>query len=161
MPHLLIKLEKGLSSMEAYIVVCALLLMLILALGQIIARNLFDSGFPRADALLRYLVLLISFFGAVLAITERRHIKLDIISVWLPEKWRSRLEVAFDLVSSVVCGVFSWAAARFWQMEWQVAPTGERWIAAMAVVLPVSFALLTVHFALQGVLGSMSATEAK
>ncbi len=151
------RLEKALAGIEAVIAVCGLSMMLVLACTQIIARNLFETGFPTADTLLRYLVLLVSFSGALLAIKEHRHIKIDVALTWLPDRWRHVLERGFNFFSSAVCAVLAWAAARFWWLEWQFASSHEKWIAGMALILPVSFMLLALHFVLRGLLGSSGA----
>jgi TRAP-type C4-dicarboxylate transport system permease small subunit len=147
--RLLTRLERVLAGIEAALAVLALFLMLLLAMTQLIARNFFDTGFPVADTLLRYLVLLVSFLGAVLAVGERRHIKIDVASVWVPVGWRPWLDTVFSLLSAAVCALLCWAAARFWWMGWQFAPVTEKWVAALAMILPISFALLSLEFVLR------------
>ena len=149
MVPLLSRLERTLDRLEAFLAVAGLILMLVLSLVQIGARNFFDTGFPLADELLRYLVLLVSFLGAVLAVREQRHIKIDIALSWMAPAWRHLVEVLFNFLSSVVCILFAWAAARFWAVEWQTAPAPDKWIAGLVLVLPVSFALLALHFLLR------------
>ena len=149
------KLEFYLTRSEGIIAIAGLVLLLGLSLAEICARNLFHTAIPGADILDRYLVLWISFFGAVLAVRER-HIKIDAVAVWLPEAWRRRLERPIFIFSAVVCGGLFWAAARFWQQEWFYAPAAEKWIAALGVVIPLSFFLLTFHFVLRFLIGPRS-----
>ena len=52
--HPLARLEHYLNTLEAWIAAGGLLLMLALALTEIVARNLFETGFPVAETLLRY-----------------------------------------------------------------------------------------------------------
>lgn len=149
MRHLLDRLERALDGIEASVAVAGLAAMLVLALIQVLARNLFETGFPRAEIVLRYLVLLVSFAGATLAIREHRHIKIDVALTWFPQAWRTRVGRLCSLLAAAVCGVFAWASARFFWEEWQYAPSHEAWIAAMALIMPVSFVLMAVHFLLR------------
>ncbi len=149
MRHLLNRLERALDGIEAYVAVGGLAAMLVLAVVQVLARNLFETGFPRAEIVLRYLVLLVSFAGATLAIREHRHIKIDVALTWFPEAWRARMGWLCSLLAALVCAVFARASARFFWEEWQYAPPHETWIAAMAAIMPVSFALMAMHFVLR------------
>lgn len=146
------QLEFQLTRAESFVAIAGLVLLLGLSLAEIGARNFFHSSIPGADVLDRYLVLWVSFLGAVLAV-RGRHIKIDALAVWFPESWRRRLERPIFLFSSLVCGSLSWAAMRFWREEWLHAPAAERWITVLAVILPLSFFLLTVHFALRFLIG--------
>jgi len=146
------KLEFQLTRVESFVAIAGLVLLVVLSLAEIGARNFFHSSIPGADVLDRYLVLWVSFLGAVLAV-RGRHIKIDALAVWFPDDWRRRLERPIFLFSSVVCGGLFWAAARFWREEWLHAPATERWITALAVILPLSFFLLALHFALRFLIG--------
>ncbi len=146
------KLEFHLTRVESIVAIAGLVLLLGLTLAEIGARNFFHSSIPGADVLDRYLVLWVSFLGAVLAVRDR-HIKIDAVAVWFPDAWRRRLERPIFLFSSVVCGILFWAAARFWREEWLYAPAAERWITMLAVIIPLSFFLLTAHFALRFLIG--------
>lgn len=146
----MLKLERMLARVEAVIAVGGFAAMVVLSFAQILARNLFNTGLPGTDILLRYLVLVVSFFGAVLAVREQRHIRLDVLSSLMPLSWRHRLRVSFHFVSAGVCGVLGWAAVRYWREEWHYAMSGDRWPAALSIVLPVSLALLSFHFLLRG-----------
>lgn len=149
------KLEFYFTRIESTFAISGLVLMLGLSLSEIILRNLFHTSIPGADVLIRYLVLWVSFIGAVVAVRER-HIKVEIISVWLPEEWRRRLERPIFLFSAAVCAIIAWAAIRFWHQEWINVPLGEKWIAWLSIVIPLSFILLTLHFMLRFVIGPRS-----
>ncbi|MBI3546720.1 MAG: TRAP transporter small permease [Gammaproteobacteria bacterium] len=146
------KLEFYLTRTESAIAISSLLLLLSLSLAEISARNFWHTAIPGAEVLDRYLVLWVSFLGAVMAVRER-HIKIDAVAVWLPESWRRKLERPIFIFSAVVCGGLFWAAARFWHEEWLHAPAVEKWIAALGIIIPVSFFLLTFHFTLRFIIG--------
>lgn len=149
------KLESFLTRTESVIAIAGLVLMLALSLTEIILRNAFHTSIPGANVLTRYLVLWVSFIGAVLAVRER-HIKIEVIAIWLPEIWHRRLERPIFLFSAVVCGGICWTAGRFWYQEWLHVPAGEKWIALLGIIIPVSFFLLTFHFSLRFLIGPRS-----
>ena len=107
----------------------------------------------------RYLVLWVSFLGAVLAVRER-HIKIDAVAVWFPESWRRKLERPIFVFCSVVCGFLFWAALRFWREEWAHVATAEKWVAGLGVIIPFSFFLLAAHYAIRFVIGPRSPDRA-
>ena len=123
-----------------------------LSLTEIGARNFFHTSIPGADVLNRYLVLWISFLGAVLAVPGR-HIKIDIATAWISEPWQRKMERPVYFFSAVVCSGLGLAATRFWQSEWQYATPDEKWIAALSIIIPISFFLLALHFVLCLVMG--------
>lgn len=152
------KIEFYLTRAETLTASACLLAILALSLIEIGARNILHSGIPGASTMIQYLVLWVSFLGAVLAVRER-HIKIDVATAWFSEAWRGRLERPIFTFSALVCGTLFWAAARFWRDEWLSVSSDEKWIAAMGIIFPVSFCLLTLHFALRVIIGPRSATR--
>lgn len=152
----LTRCQTALVRVEEWLAVFSVLLLLGASLAQIIARNLFHSGFPLADPLTRHLVLYIAFLGAALAVAQDRHIKIDIAGYLLTPRARARLYRPFCLLAALVCAVFFSAAVRFFHAAWQAAAPNERWVMAMAVILPVGYLLLVMHFLLQAAVGSNS-----
>ena len=154
----LIQLRDGLVRIETWLAAGSLLLLLCLAVVQILARNLFDTGIADADSLTRYLVLYVTFFGAAVAVERNRHIKIDVCCVMLPTRALRTLYRPMRAIAALVCGVLAAAAIRFWLDEWQFAPQHERWQVGVALVIPLGFMLLTVQFALAAVIGEEHAS---
>lgn len=147
-PAWITRFRDGLNRLEITIAGVSLLLLLSLVFGQILARNLFHSSIPEADILSRYLVLYVAFFGAALAIRSHRHIRLDIVAALLTHRQIRLIRMPLYLISAVVCGMFTHAAARFWYDDWQYVSENEHWSAILALVTPFGFALLTLNFVL-------------
>ncbi len=143
-------LRHALIRMEKFIAGLSLLLLLALVFGQVLARNFFDTSIPGADILSRYLVLYVTFFGAALAVEHQRHIKLDVIAVFMKPGNIRRLNPPLYLISAAVCAVLAWAAGRFWYDDWQYIADHERWSSILALVTPAGFLLLALHFLLGG-----------
>lgn len=138
---------------ERWLAATSLLLLIILAFIQILARNFFDTGIPSADTLTRQLVLYVTFFGAALAVSRDRHIKIDICCTLLSAATLRRLYRPTRAIAALVCGLLSDAAIRFWRDEWLYAANNEHWQVLVALVIPVGFILLTAEFTLGAVLG--------
>ena len=150
------KIEDVLLRVESVIASVSLVAILLLSLIEIGARNFLHTGIPGASILIQYLVLWVSFFGAVLAV-RGRHIKIDVATLLISEIWRKKLERPIYFFSALVCAALFWAAARFWQSEWIAASHEDQWVAAMGIIFPVCFCLLSLHFALRGIIGPCSA----
>lgn len=150
---LLADIQARLLRMERWLGGTCLLLLLILALTQIVARNLFSIGLPMADTLTRYLVLYVTFFGAILAIHGQRHISLDVLCVWLGKCWRDRLHRPLHFIGALVTALLCQAAWAYWWDEWTYVSDDERWMTLLALILPVGFGLLSLHFLLAGLIG--------
>ena len=148
----LVRLENGAAALS-------LLALLLLAVSQIIARNFFEIGLPVADKLTRILVLYVMFFGAVLAIERRRHIKIDILCTLMPAALTERLYRPVQAVAAFICLLFALAAIRFWRDEWAYAADYERWQTLVILIIPVGFVLLSLHFVLAVLLGKNPAVS--
>lgn len=141
-------LERVLFRVEALLAALSLASILGLSLIEIIARNIWHTGIPSASIFIQYLVLWVTFLGAVLAVNGR-HIKIDVATVLLSNSTRRKLEAPICFFAAIICAILCWAAVRFWLSEWQAAAIGERWVAAMSLVFPLCFGLLSVHFFLR------------
>ena len=143
-------MRHALVRMETFMAGGALLLLLALVFGQVLARNFFETGIPNAEILSRYMVLYVAFFGAVLAVERHKHIRIDVVAACMsPERIR-KLRSPLYLISSVLCGIMTWAAMRFWYDDWQYVAEHERWSSVLALITPFGFFLLSLHFLLGG-----------
>ncbi len=140
--------ERRLQCAEALIAVLSLTLLLVLSVGEIIARDAFQRVLPGVDTLTRYLVLLVGFLGAVLA-GHDRHLKVDLASLWLSDRARDRLTRPVAGISALVCGALSVAAWRFWREEWRYAVGPGRETALLEIIIPAGLLLLSLHFSLR------------
>jgi TRAP-type transport system small permease protein len=146
--HYLITLEKILAA-------SSLLLLLAFTLIQVIARNFFETGFPSLEVMSRHLVLYVAFLGAALITEDQNHIKIDFLSHFLSEKQKIILLRPLSILAAIICSAFAWHASRFWLDEWQYAGESDRWIALLAAILPIGFALIALHFVLLAISGAM------
>ena len=135
----LIQIEKFLAGLS-------LLILLILSLSQVILRNFFELGFSDIDVIARHLVLFITFMGAALVSEGNRHIKIDCVSSAIKESYREKLREPLLGISSLICAIFFWYALQFWLDEKKYAPDNEQLALYLALILPVGFLTLSLHF---------------
>lgn len=78
--------------------------MVALSFSQVVARNLFSTGFLWIDQILRLEVLWIAFLGAALATAYNQHIKIDFLaSVIRSDLSKKIIGMGAHLFSFVVC----------------------------------------------------------
>lgn len=127
--------------------------MMLLSVGEIIAREFFETGLYWSGETIRLMVLWLAMVGAVAACRENRHIRVDAISHLLSDRAIGYTRLLVDLFAAIVCAVVAWHAWRYLQLEVEFEETVlEETPAWMAhAVVPVAFALLSYRF-LVGVL---------
>lgn len=122
--------------------------MMLLAVGQIVLRELFSTGFIWADELIKLMVLWLAMVGSIAACRDNRHIRIDAISHVLPDKAILVIRVIVDLFAAAVCGVLAWQAWRWTQLEIEFEDTvlidTPAWLAH--VIVPFAFAIVSYRF---------------
>jgi len=150
-------LDRGLRWLEDGFLVGLLGAMILLAATAIVQRNIFDAGFIWADELLRLMVLWVALLGAVSASREDHHIRIDLLTRYLPFAWRRYTRMFTDLFTVAVCGLVAWYAFQFVQLEYEfgseVLDGYPAWIVQM--ILPVGFGLIALRYLVLLVRGIM------
>jgi len=133
--------------------VSMLSVMMLVAVGQIVMREAFGTGFGWADELVRLMVLWLALVGSVAACRENRHIRIDALSHVLPDVAVNVIRVLVDVFAAVVCGVIAVQAWRFLQIEIEYEDTvlvdTPAW--AAHAIMPAAFALMSYRFAVASV----------
>jgi len=159
---MLTRLKRLIQLLENTLMVLMLGGMMLLATAQILLRNLFDSGLFWGDPALRVLVLWLALAGAIAATRENRHIRIDLLSRFLGEGGRRRLQAVNDLFSAAVCGLIAWHAGRFVHLEWQEGTIlfGKlpAWFGES--IIPVGFGIMALRFLLNPLLGPVASEKA-
>ena len=145
----LARLERFGRLAENALLVVLLGTLVLLAVGQIILREVFETGFFRADELIKLLVLWLAMVGSIAATRDNRHIRIDALSHLLPDKAVTAVRLFVDTFAAAVCAVVAWQAWRYLQLEIEFEDTVlinvPAWIAH--VVVPGAFALISYRFA--------------
>ena len=147
--HALARLERFGRLAENAALVVLLGSLVLLAVGQIVLREIFETGFFRADELIKLIVLWLAMVGSIAATRDNRHIRIDALSHLLPAAAVTAIRVLVDVFAAIVCGVVAWQAWRYLQLEIEFEDTVlinvPAWIAHM--VVPGAFALMSYRFA--------------
>jgi TRAP-type C4-dicarboxylate transport system permease small subunit len=144
------KLINFINKIEDGLLVIILTSMIILAVYQIIARNLFSEGIVWIDPLLRTLVLWVGLSGAVVATRTDNHIRIDVFTKYLPKNFQPYIQRIVYLFTLSICLLVAWHAGRFVYSEYEygtIAFSGvPSWLAGL--IIPVSFSLIAIRYAL-------------
>lgn len=133
---------------ENVLLIALLGAMLLLAVSQIVLREVFNTGIVWAGELLKLMVLWLAMIAAIAACRDNRHIRIDALSHVLPDSAIRVTRVVVDLFAAVVSAVIAWHAWRYLQLEIEFADTvlvdTPAWVAH--IVVPVSFAIVAYRF---------------
>jgi TRAP-type C4-dicarboxylate transport system permease small subunit len=140
------------TAIENGLLVLLLAAMMLLAVGQIVLRIFFDSGFIWADELVKNMVLWVALVASVAAARSGRHLRIDVLSHFVPERLARLPAVVVHLFAALVCGVIAWHSARYIGLTIQdgdkVLLDTPAWL--VQGILPVAFLLMTWHFLVAG-----------
>jgi C4-dicarboxylate transporter DctQ subunit len=146
-------LERFGTAAENAMLVVLLGAMIVLAVGQIAMRELFETGLIWADELVKLLVLWIAMLGSVAASRDDRHLRIDVLSHTLSDKMISMTRLVVEIFAAVICGVVTWHAFRWLQIEFEDKDTVlidvPAWFAHS--ILPLAFLLMSYRFALSSI----------
>ncbi|NOQ68867.1 MAG: TRAP transporter small permease subunit [Gammaproteobacteria bacterium] len=144
------KFIKLIEVFEDSLLVILLSSMIVFAVYQIIARNLFGEGIVWIDPLLRTLVLRVGLSGAVVATRTDHHIRIDVFAKYIPKHLQKYIQRIAYLFTLSVCLLIAWHAARFVYSEYEYATIAfasvPSWLTAL--IIPVSFSLIAIRYAL-------------
>jgi len=101
-------------------------------------------------------VLWTGFFGAALAASKNRHINIDVLTRFLPERVKSGINILTNLFAATICALLMQAAITFVRQEMadgNVVIEGiPSWYAEL--IIPVGFGLLVFHFLVRAVVSA-------
>lgn len=148
-------LGRWLRQVEIGLLAVLFLALVVLGLTQIGLRNLADSALPWADPAMRACVLWLAMLSAALAADEARHIRIDILSRYLPPGLRGWVERGVFVLTSLVCLAMTAASMRILELEYEFSDLAflgvPRWI--VLAIIPIGFALMAWRFMRRAVLG--------
>lgn len=140
--------ERWGTAVENGVMVLLLAGMMIVAVGQIVLRVFFSGGFVWADELLKLMVLWIALIASIAASRSNRHLRIDIVSHFVPKKYARVPVMMVDAFASFMCGVLAWQSYRYVRLS--VGDTVLVDVPAWMVysILPVAFAIMSYRFLL-------------
>lgn len=146
----LFSLDRGLARVETWLLTLSVMFLLVFAFLQIVLREVFDSGINWADVFNRLMVLWIGFFGATLAAGENRHLSLEVLTKFLPERAKPLVSMFVNSFVIAVAVALTYYAGLFFidQITFESADllfTGlpKAWF---TVVFPLGFGLIAFRY---------------
>lgn len=161
-------IDKALARFEGWLIIALLWMMVILTFLQVCLRGLFIKAHVQwanylmgyldwSEPFVRLLVLWLTLLGASLITAENKHIKIDLFSSILPQKWLPVRELIIAVVCVLICTIMLYACMGYVKMEMEFGGVMflnlPNWICQL--ILPLGFALLVFRFLLRAIDQSM------
>jgi TRAP-type C4-dicarboxylate transport system permease small subunit len=145
-------LQQAINRLEDALLALVLIGMITLAASQILLRNLGVGGVAWGDPLLRVLVLWVALLGAMAATRDAHHIRIDLLTRFLPAPVQGPVRRLTDLFAALVCGLIAWHGARFVHMEYLAATALFDGVPAWVceVIIPFGFGVMALRYLLRG-----------
>ncbi len=159
MAALLHRLHRTLHQIEDGLIVAVLLFMVLLAVAQIVLRNFFGTSLVWIEPLLQNAVLWIGLLGAMIASRNDEHIRIDVASSLLPEKYHPFLTTFVDLFTAFICVLVAWYSVGFVIEEHEYATPAfagaPAWLQSWVLqsIIPLGFSVMAVRYVVLFVLG--------
>ena len=148
-------IDRGLTTLVTVLLVLSFAIMLVLAVAQVLLREIIHTNILWGDMAARHLVIWVGFFGAYMAGRAGRHFHVGFLSRFLGPRVQSWLSVVSDLFAAAVCGYLvaaSWTFVTVGLDPHAVLFLGIRQTAA-AMIVPAGFILMGLQFFLRSVQG--------
>ncbi|MGI9262112.1 MAG: TRAP transporter small permease [Woeseiaceae bacterium] len=144
------RLERWGTALENTALVLMLGGLMLLAVAQIVLRVFFSFGFVWADELVKLFVLWIALIASIAASRSNRHLRIDVLSHFVAEKYARIPRVIVDGFAAFMCGLLAWHSFRYVlltvEFEDTVLVDLPAWIAYG--LLPLAFVLMSYRFVL-------------
>ncbi len=143
------RMHKGVIFCEKSVVLMLLFTMILLSFGQVVARNIFSTGFMWVDEVLRLQVLWLTFLGAGLAAEYNRHVKIDVLGHLLGGSTATKVVDSLgQLVALLVCVLLTMGAVEFIRVEAQYSSSAifrgiPDWV--FRIVIPYFFFSMAIR----------------
>jgi len=140
---------------EDWVLTILVVLMVVLAGGQIVLRNVFHSGIAWAEPVLNVLLLWSAMLGAVVATREDQHIGLDFIGRFVhgvPLRVVRFIALSFAAVFCAYLAWFSYGmfADTYMDRSSSLSAGIPAWLEQ--AILPVGFGLMALRFFIRSLL---------
>lgn len=150
MKHYVSGAIKAINKFEDWFLIIMLAAMVVLAITQILYRNVFGEGIVWIDPLLRTLVLWVAIAGAVVAARNNSHIRIDYFMRYFSKKVSRVVQRAAYAFCVFICGVISWHAAVFVRSDYEYNTIAfsnvPAWVTEL--VIPIGFFMMAVRYLL-------------
>lgn len=137
------------SRLCMYLAVAGLLTIVVVVAWQVFGRYVLNDTPTWAESLALVLVLYVTMFGAAVGVRDARHIGLDSLAYFVPDKYH----IWFELLCHVLVGIFGLT------MAWNGGKLAESVMSYKIPVLGISEGLNHVPLVIAGLLIALFSVE--
>lgn len=147
----LVRVLDALERIESALLFLLFAALVLVAVYQIVARNLWGGGLAFGDVFVRIAVLWVTVIGALLASRRDSHIRIDLLTRFFRPATKVRVGQAAALFTALVTGAFAWYAAQLVALDYADGVAGIGTVPAWVceLILPVGFALIALKYVLR------------
>jgi len=140
--------QRIIYRVEDSVLVGLLLVMIVMAVLQILLRNLFGTGIVWSDILVRILVLWVGLVGAMVASRQGNHINIDIMDRFLSERKKIAAKFIVELFTAFICLIVAYYSLQFVKMEFAQGGTAfakvPTWLCES--IIPFGFMVMALRY---------------
>ena len=142
------KLDNGLRQVEKWCMVIALLAMGIIMTLEVVFR-LFFGGLTWSEELAKYIFVWMVFIGMSYGIGKDIHIRLDVVTIRMPDKVKRILRIVTDVALVVMFVLLVRPSVQYYvsQTTQKTATLGTS-MGIVVVVMPISFIMCIIRLLL-------------
>lgn len=104
------KIMSALHNVLMVLVSVGLAVMICVTAVEVVRRYLFGLSFSWAEELVKYMMIMVAFFGGAVAYQEKSLVALDMLTEKLPPKLRTIVAVLAEILTVVVIALLFWAS---------------------------------------------------
>jgi len=146
------KLDFFVSRSEEILIGLLILVASVILFTNVVARYVFNAGFPWAEELVRYQIVWMVFLGASVAARQGIHIGVDILLKFSPPPLAKLIELAVHAIAVVFCGFLVFYGVQLveqTQAFGQASPALQMPMWLVQLAIPVGAALMAIRFTQQ------------
>ncbi len=159
MPALL-SLEKWLKKIErgfSYTAAGLVFVMIFPTTLDVILRYIFNAPLPEMFQLTEFMMVAVVYLAIAYVQQLKDHIKIEIVTQWLPQKVQDALDLFGHLVGLVICTIITWQSGR---LAWEAWDTQDYTMGIVhfplwpaKTILPIGIGLLCLRLLLDILIG--------
>jgi len=115
---------------------------------QIFLRNAFDSGITWVPPMLGILVIWVGLLGALIATRNNAHIKINILTTYLSDKYKPFAFTIAHLFSAIILAILTYYSVEFVKLDLESNSMafGNVPVWLVQTILPVTCLLMSIRY---------------
>jgi len=149
--NILLRISHYGRRLEDGLLVVMLLAMIIIAVVQILLRNIWGTSFGWGDPLLRIMVLWLGLLGAMIATRNDNHISIDILTRYLSTSVQRVTGLLSNFFTLIVCSLLSYHGGRYVLQDKEDAIIAFYEFPAwwFGLIIPFGFAVMALRYGIR------------